>query len=380
MKIVYIINKMHNLAGIERILSCKMNYLAENTDHQIALLTYEQQGEKLSFQLNPQISHYSIDAPIPERGGSSFLVWMTKYYNSRQLFRRQYQKLLAETRPDIVISTVYSYPILDIITHTAHQMGIKTIMESHVKGETVSMAKYQSNSLIRNLVTQWDRYLLMSLKDCNCIVTLTKDDAAFWKPYCSYLEVIPNIITVVPQKVIDYDSKRVIAAGRYSHQKGFDLLLEAWHLLAAQYPDWHLYIFGNEDRTPYEMLVDRYGMNRNVHLMPATKDITSEYAKSSVYVMSSRFEGFGLVLAEAMSCGLPCVSFDCPYGPRDIITDGEDGILVENGNIEELARQLSRLMADSALRQSMGEKAAHNITRYKPATIMKQWSRLFYSL
>lgn len=380
MKILYIINKMHNLAGIERILSCKMNYLSENTEHQIALLTYEQKKEKLSFQLNPQISHYSIDAPIPERGGFSFLVWMSKYYNSRQLFRWQYQKLLAEIRPDIVVSTVYSYPVLDIITHNAHQMGIKNIMESHIKGETVSIAKYQSNRLLYRLVSLWDYHILESLKACDCIITLTNEDLSYWKPYTSRLEVIPNMITITPQKVCDYGAKRVIAAGRYSHQKGYDLLLEAWHLIKHKNNDWHLYIYGNEDRSPYQQIVDKYKMNCNVHLMPATKDIAKEYANSSIFVMSSRFEGFGLVLAEAMSCGLPCISFDCPYGPRDIITDGEDGILVENGNVQELARQMESLMSHVTLRQIMGKQAAHNITRYTPDTIMKLWIQLFESL
>ena len=211
MKILYIINKMHNLAGIERILSCKMNYLAENTEHQIALLTYEQKNEKLSFQLNSQISYYSIDTPIPERGGFSFLIWMSKYYSSRQLFSRQYQKLLAEIRPDIVISTVYSYPVLDIITHNAHQMGIKNIMESHIKGETVSIAKYQSNRILYRLVSLWDYHILESLKACDCIITLTNEDLSYWKPYTSRLEVIPNMITITPQKVCDYGVKRVIA-------------------------------------------------------------------------------------------------------------------------------------------------------------------------
>ena len=121
-------------------------------------------------------------------------------------------------------------------------------------------------------------------------------------------------------------------------------------------------------------------MNSNVHLMPATKNIVEEFSKSSIFVLSSRFEGFGLVLAEAMSCGLPCISFDCPYGPRDIITNEEDGILVENGNIMALAKALKRLMADENLRQSMGEKAIINVARYDSSNIMNRWEELFSSL
>ena len=114
--------------------------------------------------------------------------------------------------------------------------------------------------------------------------------------------------------------------------------------------------------------------------MPATDDIAEEFSKSSLYVMSSRYEGFGLVLAEAMSCGLPCISFDCPYGPREIIKDGEDGLLAKYKDVEELAQKMAQLMSDSNLRRNMGEQAIRNIARYEPQTIMNQWINLFKSL
>ena len=203
---------------------------------------------------------------------------------------------------------------------------------------------------------------------------------AYWQRYAQRIEVIPNMLTIIPKRVIDYNAKRVISAGRYMYEKGFDRLLEAWNLLPNQYNDWHLYIFGNEDRTPYQYIVDQYDMNHHVHLMPATPEIVEEFSKSSLFVLSSRFEGFGLVLAESMSCGLPCVSFDCPYGPRDIITDEEDGLLVENGNIKALAKAIERLMADESLRRSMGEKAIINVARFNQETIMRQWNQLFLNI
>ena len=242
------------------------------------------------------------------------------------------------------------------------------------------MRKYIFNHTLALLFSFWDYYILKKVKKASCVVTLTHEDKEFWKSYAKRIEVIPNILTIMPKKVTDYSSKRIIAAGRYVHQKGFDLLLEAWHLINKDANDWHLYIFGNENRKPYQRIVDKYGMNDNTHLMGATKDISEEFSKSSIFVLSSRFEGFGLVLAEAMSCGLPCVSFDCPYGPRDIITDGEDGILVENGNIEALSKAIEQLIADENLRQSMGEKAIINVARFDSSNIMNRWEELFSSL
>lgn len=380
MKILYVINCMKQLAGIERILSCKMNYLAEHTTHQIMLTTYEQQGEPISFPLSEKIEYRPFNLPIAERKGHSFIGWIKDNLRARHAFKREFNKVLKKLQPDIVISTGYALPVLDIIINTSHQIGAKTIMESHVQGETVSMTKYIYNPTLRSLFAFWDRHIMNSLVHCDCVVTLTQGDVAYWTKYAPRIEVIPNMLTVDPKPVTDYSVKRVICAGRYAPQKGYDLLIKAWKEIDCSFSDWHLYVFGNGSREPYQALVDRCGLSENVHLMEATPTIVDEFAKSSIYVMSSRFEGFGLVLAEAMACGLPCVSFDCPHGPRDIITDGEDGILVENGNIEALARALERLMEDVSFRQSMGEKAINNVSRYDCDVIMKQWEQLFLSI
>lgn len=380
MRILYIINKMTNLAGIERILTCKMNYLSEKSNYSIYLVTYEQPDQALSFQINNKITYLPINAPIPQREGMTLYGWIKAYISARKVFKREFKHLLKNICPDIVISTGYAYPVLDIIFDASRQTHAKTIMESHVKGDTVSMKKYIFNNTLAVLFSFWDYYILRKIKKADCVVTLTQEDKEFWRSYAKRIEVIPNILTITPKKVIDYRTKRIIAAGRYVHQKGFDMLLEAWNIINKNVSDWHLYIFGNENRERYQKIVDKYKMNNNTHLMGATKDIAEEFSKSSIFVLSSRFEGFGLVLAEAMSCGLPCISFDCPYGPRDIITDREDGILVENGNVEALSKAIEHLMADEDLRKSMGEKALINVARYNSKNIMTRWEELFTSL
>ena len=380
MKILYVINKMTNLAGIERILTCKMNYLSEKSEYAVHLLTYEQPNQALSFQINERITYCPINAPIPQREGLTLFEWIKAYISSRKVFKRKFYKNLKIIQPDIVICTGYAYPVLDIIIDVSRKINAKIIMESHVKGDTVSMKKYIFNHTLAFLFSFLDYYILKKIKKTDCVVTLTQEDKEFWKMYAKRIEVIPNVLTITPKKVLDYRTKRVIAAGRYVHQKGFDLLLEAWHRIDKNLSDWNLYIFGNENRRPYQHIVDKYDMNHRVHLMPATPEIVEEFSKSSIFVLSSRFEGFGLVLAEAMSCGLPCVSFDCPYGPRDIITDMEDGILVENGNIGALTRAIERLMTDEVLRRFMGEKAINNVSRFDRNTIMNQWEQLFHSL
>lgn len=372
---------MHNYAGIERILSCKMNFLSEQTPYQILFTTYEQQSQELPFQLNSNISYKPINVNIPQRNKLSLFRWLTEYNLSRRQFKREYKVLVKENRPDIVICTTYSYQMLDIIIKINHYLDINTIVESHTKGETVTMAyKFKYNYHLYNLFLLWDYHIMKGLKHCQCVVTLTKHDLPFWKSYAQHTEVIPNMLTIKSKKVVDYGAKRVISAGRYMSEKGFDKLLETWHLINSHFSDWHLYIFGNGDRTPYQKIAEKYQIGSTVHLMPATNDIAEEFSKSSIYVMSSRYEGFGLVLAEAMSCGLPCVSFDCPYGPREIIADEEDGLLAKDGNIEDLAKKMERLMSSIELRKTMGAKAIHNITRFQPETIMAKWMKLFQKM
>ncbi len=378
MKILFIIDKMQNYAGIERILSCKMNYISEQTSHNVFLTTYDQQSKDLPFQLNENISYNPIHVPIPLRDKMTFLNWLTAYIQTRNQFKRHFFSLLNKIHPDIVICTVYSFQLIDIIVTVCHKQGIKTIMESHTKGETVLMApKFNYNQHLHKLFTLWDHHIMKSLHHCSCVVTLTQQDANFWQRYAQHIEVIPNMLTITPKMVLDYRTKRVISAGRYMSEKGFDRLLIAWGHIKKEFHDWELYIFGNGNRMPYQEIVDQLQLGASVHLMPATENIADEFANSSIYVMSSRYEGFGLVLAEAMSCGLPCISFDCPYGPRDIITDGEDGLLAEDGNIEDLAKKLEQLMADEKLRKKMGAKGLQNITRFNPDTIMRQWIELF---
>ena len=206
---------------------------------------------------------------------------------------------------------------------------------------------------------------------------MTEEDKSAW-PELQNICVIPDPLSFSPTQYSLLTEKRIIAVGRYVYQKGFDLLLKAWAKIEKQYSDWELVIFGDGNRVPYEQLMSDLGIDTTrCHLNGPTTDIQKEYINSSIFVLSSRFEGFGMVLIEAMACGLPVVSYACPCGPKDIIKDGEDGLLVDNGNVNALAETMSCLITDDVLRQSMSQAGRRNVRRFNIEQIAQYWKTVF---
>ena len=252
------------------------------------------------------------------------------------------------------------------------------IYERHVSKE-IEMNE-SSNSLKK--ITVRLKWLLMRLlaPRFSKFIVLTKGNVQEWKSLKN-LKIIPNPLSFFPNQSSRLQNKKVIAVGKQGYQKGYDLLLHSWKLVYEKHPDWALEIYGTiAAEYKLQELAYELGIGNIVHFYPPVKDIQTKYLDASIYAMSSRFEGFGMVLIEAMACGLPCVSFDCPHGPADIITHGEDGILVSKGDLNELTKGLIDLIEKKALRQEMGAKAKENVKRYLPEHIMPIWDHLFQQL
>lgn len=381
MRLLYILGNIINRAGVERIMTQKINYLAE-AGYDISLLTTDQNDQPLSFPISPRVNYIGVNAPIPSRTDYPFYKWLLLFYKSRSVFSKTLSRVIKENHPEIVICTTYSFDVLDLLAKISHKNHTKLVIESHVHRTNVFMEpRLAYNPLLSKFGEIYDLFILNFVRKAAMLVCLTHEDMLSWKRlHVKNVCAIPNMITIDPPKTIDYSSKRVIAVGRYSHQKGFDLLIKAWGKLSKKHSDWNLYIFGNEDRTAYEGMTKEEKCQDTCHCMPVTEDIASEYEKSSIFVMSSRYEGMPLVLIEAMSSGLACVSFNCPNGPSDIINDGIDGFLAENGDIDDLVIKMDQLMSDESLRSKIGITARKNIERFSPQAIMQQNISLYNSI
>jgi glycosyltransferase involved in cell wall biosynthesis len=192
------------------------------------------------------------------------------------------------------------------------------------------------------------------------------------------IRVIPNAANFIAEKYSDCSAKRVIAVGRLDYQKSFDRLIQVWEKVHQQMPDWRLDIFGQgEWQEMLQGMIDERGLQETVKLNGPTKNIGQEYSESSMIVMSSHYEGFPMVMIEAMACGLPAVSFDFKCGPRDIIKEGENGLVVKDGDIDGLAKAMIALMRDDELRKRMGEEAKKVVETFSESKVMDKWVRLY---
>jgi len=350
MKLLYITNGITGVGGLERVLSIKASYLAEHYNYDVHILTLNEKDKQPFYIFSPQIEFHSI----LYTGILSYLSGLCKAEK--------------EIKPDIISvcdDGLKGFFIPRIIK------GIPIIYERHA-----SILLNTSDSVKGKIA----KYLMKSqIKHFKKFVVLTESNCKEWNK--ENVIAIPNPLSFYSEKSSALTQKKVIVVGSHSYNKGYDLLLQSWKIVSTTYPDWELHIYGKIDANEtYIKMAAEMDLTQYVYFHPPTDDIQQAYLESSIMLLSSRSEGFGMVLIEAMSCGVPCVSFDCSSGPSDIITEGEDGFLVTNGNVKELAEKIICLIENNDIRKQMGKAAKENVKRYLPENIMLQWNSLFQNL
>ena len=371
MHLLYNIAGLYRPAGMERVLTDKANWLVSH-GHQVTILTTEQQGRPNAFPLDARVQTRDLGIGYEDNNGGSLADKLLHYPGKQRKHKKALEKALKELKPDIAISMFCN----EVNLLPKIKDGSRKVLEVHFsrfkrlqygrKGLWALADGYRSRQDLR-LVKKYSRF-----------VVLTEEDKAYWGD-TGNIRVIPNPVNFEPATPAPLDTKTVVAVGRYSHQKGLERLISAWAMVSKN--SWMLRLVGDgEKREQLEKQIETLGLQDSVQLGRVESDMVSVYKNASIVALSSRYEGLPMVLLEAQAFGVPVVSFDCKCGPREIVKDGETGLLVPEGDSHALAQAMERLMADDALRQEMGLKAFRNAEKWRTDAVMKKWICLFQDI
>ncbi|EJR00587.1 glycosyltransferase family 4 protein [Bacillus cereus] len=379
MKIRFLVFDIYGMGGTVRTVLNVTNYLAQN-GYDVEIISVFRHRKIAFFEIDPRIKVIVLhdvanrdksDGKFQTRIANRMLKMKSKlvhpddegYHFFSLLTDVKMYNYLKSIDSGILVTT---RPSFNIFASKHANKGIYLIGQEHLNFSIYP--KRLKNSILKHYI------------NLDCLATLTDEDTVDYKNLLlnGKVEVkkITNSIPKLRGGLSSLTAKTIVAAGRLVPQKGFDLLIEAFKIVNEQYPDWKLKIYGTgRERANLEELIEKNKLYNHVILMGATQHIDVELSKSSLYALSSRFEGFGMVIIEAMQCGVPVVSFDCPKGPSEIIDHDRDGILVEDGNVELLAKGLMELMNDPMKREEFAKRAIKNVKRFEIDEIGKIWMK-----
>lgn len=363
MKVVYCVNSLWQSGGTERVVTTKMNYLAELRGYEVHVVVRDK-SKKDFFTLSPQIIRHCLGCE-----------------KSVSAYRHELEVLLMQLHADVAICVGgIELPFLWKL-----QDGSRKILEFHyTKNFLVNFVRGIHHIRFRklHLLKVWliQQRITYYARKYDCVVGLTQRDVHLWGDPAN-MTYIYNPLSFRSERQSSLAGKEIISVGSFTPAKGMDLLIEAFGRIAKRHADWHLSLFGSgQDYELLRKLISKYDIEKQVTLNVPCSHIADKLQESSIYAFPSRSDGFGLVLTEAMECGLPCVAFDCECGPREIIDNGVTGFLVPPQDINAFASALERLIDDLDLRRAMGENAHRAVARFYVENIMPQWTDLFTQL
>lgn len=374
-KIVYCTPALYMSGGVERVLTLKANYFAEHYDYDVTIILTEGKDKPCAYPISNKVKLVYLDINFEELWTCSFVKKVFLYLKKQRVYKRKLKAELMRIRPDITDSLLRR----EINFLTKIKDGSVKIGELHVNRLNYRNFETNETSFIKILFSRfWMNSLVRHLKRLDRFVVLTEEDKNNW-PELNNVIAIPNPISFNTDSVSRLEKKNVLAVGRYAYQKGYDMLLKAWAIVEKKCPEWELNVYGQGDREPYDKIAKELQL-KNCHLNGSVSNINEKYLDSSVFVISSRFEGLSMSLLEAMSFGLPVVSFACPCGFRDVITSGVNGVLVPKNNVEMLADQLIEVIQNPKFRDELGKKARERSQDFRLDVLAEKWRELFESL
>lgn len=351
-KIVFFTETMETMGGVERVVAFLTNGLKDEYD--VSILT----------MYGKECTYFDIDCPIDtldiKTHANSFKNKIQRYFQTMIKL-----KMYLKQNPGI------DYFVANSHAMSGSAMLLKVLTNTPIKMVLFEHSKFMFSSGIWRFVRHY------TFRKAHRVIALTED------AHQEYLKIeapsvhISNAVTIEIEKLSSMSKKKLIAVGRLVYSKGFDTLLPVWREVVKSYPDWQLEIVGDgEDAAKLKALAIELNISENVIFFGHTNNVQERYLDASGFILSSRYEGFCLVMIEAMAHGLPCISFDCESGPNEVIEDGVNGYLVEDQNSKELEDKIKQYIALTEIeKQKMSHNAKETSLRYSPEIILERWKK-----
>ncbi|WP_426485965.1 glycosyltransferase family 4 protein [Flavobacterium sp. 2] len=361
MRLLYIVPKIKNAGGVARVLSIKANYFVEHFNYEVHILSQNEENDLPFYNFNSEIIFHNM---ILNGNAFQFL----------KSYQKQVNQTIQEIKPDVILVAdnglkAFVFPFI---------VKTKSPIVFEVHGSKFIEEKAQKTDFISKSIQKIKyRFKDFSVRKFTKIVALSEESQNEWK--AKNVIVIPNPSWIKTQNTSSLKNKKVICVARNSYEKGLDRLIVIWEKVIGIHPDWVLEIYTDEVDSLNTIVVD-LGMTSNINIFSFVKNIEEKYLESSIYAMTSRTEGFPMVLLEAMASGLPCIAFDCPTGPRSIIKNNENGFLIPDNNFEKYAEKISYLIEKEELRIMFRKNAKQTSENYSVEKIMEKWKQFFEEL
>lgn len=361
MKLLYVVPKIKNAGGVARVLSIKANYFVEHFNYEVHILSQNEEDESFFYDFNSKIIFHNIHLK-----GNTF--------QFLKAYKKQLNKKIQEIKPNCIL--VADNGLKAFIFPLIVKTKLPIVFECH--GSKFIEEKHQKNDFFSKLIQKTKYHFKdFGARKFTKVVALSEESLKEWNVKNGI--VIPNPSWIYSEKIAALNNKKVISIARNSYEKGLSRLLIIWEKIIEKHPDWTLEIFTDEVDSLKNITAD-LKMTSRIKVSAFIKNIEEKYLESSIYVMTSRTEGFPMVLLEAMSLGLPCIAFDCPTGPRSIIKDSENGFLIPDNDFKMYIEKLSFLMENEEIRLEFGRNAKQTSEHFSTEKIMERWKQFFENL
>lgn len=377
-KIVFLTETLSKQDNLLRIFCQKINWLAENSEYEVYLALTEKNKKPARYELSPQVVVVNLEVNYEQLGKKGFISKPISYWYRQYIHKKRLNEFLEKVKPVATVSMMGKE--LNFLSRIEN--GGQKIYEFHNDMKLYMGISKGGITAMFKLFQMWfySIRLMLLVKKHDVVVVDTESMEQKWKDFFKNIVFIPNPLKEYPSLCGENENMKVMAVGDYLSEKGFNHLIDVWDRISRKYPDWRLHLYGDGNPDYYRDLIKSRHLGKVVQCYGRPEKMFETYPRYSIFVQAYEFDRFGRHLMEAMAYGIPCVAYDVPYGPKDLIDDESNGFLIKPNQLVDFASKLGLLIRKGELREAMGRQAHEDVRRYEVGNVMTEWIKLYDSI